>query len=255
MWAKTSASSLATWSIAMNWGAIDYTSSTVQMKMMKQFENVVNSSHVANKETKTVCLADFILWTTRHCDQNFARLDADQRECGMDMTYPADDSTCAGEWVRNDLGLAEKEFYVEGKEECKPLEGGICRPVSQMHYEDLAELQAKGLYDPTVDDSSTSYCPVFPSESTEKFKYCVKHWREITGGGGNLVLKDGTDSENPSCAGEKLTDGEIESPIPHSQGPVMFGVDLFSHDDTVGKTPRTFCLKLMSAVSSEPFYP
>ena len=184
----------------------------MQMKMLKQFEDVVDSPHVSDiEETKRLWLADFIMWTTKHCGENFAKQNADQRECGADMTF-SDGSTCTGEWLRNTIGLSNKDFFIDGKDECKPLEGGICRPVSHMHYEDLAALQANGLYDPSIDDDDTSYCPVFRSGTTEKLKFCVERWREMTGGGGNLVLEDGTDSESSTCPGEFLTDARSQAP-------------------------------------------
>ena len=112
-----------------------------------------------------------------------------------------------------------------------------------MHYKDLADLQLKGLYNPSIDGLSTSYCPVVVGWSNEKLKFCVERWREYTGGGGNLVLKEGTDSENPTCTGELLTDGEIVSPIPISKGPIMFGKNLYTHEDTVDliQETRAFC--------------
>lgn len=206
---------------------------------MKQFEDVVNSPHVAEIETKKLWLADFIMWTTKHCDENLAKKNRDQKECGMDMIYAPDGTTCTGEWVPNTIGLRDKSFWIDGKEECKPMEEGICRPVSQMHYEDLADLQAKGMYEPAVN----SYCPVFRSSSPEKLKFCVEKWREMTGGGGNLEVVEGTDSKHPTCAGEYLTDGSIKSPIPISQGPVMFGKHLYQHEDTMDliDETRAFC--------------
>ena len=58
-----------------------------------------------------------------------------------------------------------------------------------------------------------------------------------------MVLIEGTDSESATCPGETVPDGEIQSPIPLSQGPIMFGRNLFSHEETVAliEETRAFC--------------
>ena len=52
VWAEKRTESLASWSIGMNWGALEYTNPDTQMKMIKQFEDVVGTPHVAEVDTK-----------------------------------------------------------------------------------------------------------------------------------------------------------------------------------------------------------
>ncbi len=254
IWAQNSADYLASWPITMNWGAIDYTSPSVQQKMIKQFEDVAKSSHVSRVDTKSLWMADFLVWSSKHCVENFAKSDSDRRECGSDQVYHGDNSTCTGEWVRNDMGLEEKVFFIKGKDQCQPLEGGVCRPASQMHYKgerlaalflivenysntsncpDLEQLEQKNSYDSATDASTVSYCPVVSGWTKDKLKFCVERWREFTGGGGDLILVEGTDKENPECKGDFLKDGEIQSPILISKGPIMFSRNLFKHQDVL----------------------
>lgn len=52
VWANKRTESLASWSIGMNWGALDYTDPDTQMKMIRSFEGVVGTPHVADIDTK-----------------------------------------------------------------------------------------------------------------------------------------------------------------------------------------------------------
>ena len=51
-WADTRTEELASWPIGINWGEINYTDPDVQLKMIKQFEDVVATEHVAEIDTK-----------------------------------------------------------------------------------------------------------------------------------------------------------------------------------------------------------
>mmetsp|Transcript_14304 Transcript_14304/g.19556 ORF Transcript_14304/g.19556 Transcript_14304/m.19556 type:complete len:1475 (-) Transcript_14304:304-4728(-) len=235
-WARHRTEYLASWPINMNWGAVDYTDPNTQMKMISQFEKVIDTRHVSEVETKSLWIADFAVWTTRQCDANFQRRDPSQPECGMDLVYPGDNSTCEGTWMPNTLGLREKIVITEP---CQPREGGVCRPTQQMHPFDMIILSQ------TVEGASevTSWCPVVQGWSEKKLKFCIEKWRDFTGGAGSLQLVDDTATENPECKGDFFRDDEIVSPIPLSKGPSMFGIDLFTHEDTVDliKETRALC--------------
>lgn len=229
-WAHLRTEQLASWSITMNWGALSYTNPQTQMKMIRQFEAVVATPHVSEVQTKQLWIADFNMWTSRHCTDNFFRDDPVVYECGMDMVYDEEtNSTCKGTWTKNTMGLRLKTFV---EFPCQPSELGVCRPTSQMHLFDLQELAQKGLYNPAT-DAEASWCPVFEGWSESKLKFCVEKWRFHTGGGGNLLVEDDTATENPNCTGDYYKDDSIVSPIPVSTGPTMFGIHLFSHDDTI----------------------
>ena len=248
-WAEIRNNDLASWPIGMSWGRVDYTKSETQLKMMKQFEDVVNNNYIARSDTKWLWIADFNLWTTRHCTANFAPEDPNEKACGRDMTYTGDavdsDTRCEGKWITNTIGLSNKiiiPILVE-EEECNsasPFEGGICRRSVDMFQEDLDEIGA------SVSDD-VSYCPVFEGWSKEKLKFCVEKWRYFTGGSGGLLVKEGTSSKYEKDGvvqdGEYLNDGEIESPIPISNSPTLFANKLFTHEDTVKmiRQTREFC--------------
>lgn len=201
----------------MNWGDLEYTNPVTQQRMIQQFEQVINSTYIADLETKQLWIADFAVWTTRQCSSNFDRDDPDVKECGMDQKFEGDNTTCTGKWVSNTLNLREKRFKdVTDDEVCIPREGGVCRPSSQMHRNDLADLG--------IDASNPgegSWCPVFEGWSEEKLAFCIRRWREYTGGGGDFVLVDGTATANEQCPGEFVKDDEIDPRLPITKGPSM----------------------------------
>ena len=53
-WAMTRTDELASWSISINWGQINYTDPETQLKMIKQFEDVVATEHVSETDTKNL---------------------------------------------------------------------------------------------------------------------------------------------------------------------------------------------------------
>jgi Patched family len=214
-WATTRTETLGSWSIGMHWGALEYSNPDTQMKMIKQFEGVVAHSNVAEIDTKQLWMADFLIWTSRHCDDNVANGNG---YCGRDQFFAGDNTTCSGTWKPNDFGLRLKIFD-EGKGECKPYEGGICRPITEMHPYDLQDLGV----DPTNSSSHADkeWCPVFEGWSDDKVAFCLKQWRFLTGGDGGLILEDqhGTPT---TCSGEYFNDENVSVPILYSSGPLMF---------------------------------
>jgi len=211
----------------MNWGAINYTSPDTQMRMIKQFERIVESENVAQIDTKLLWMADFLVWTTRHCEENFSRENHALKECGSDQVFE-DGTTCSALWTENIYKLREK--VVEDLDTCTLFEGGICRPTDEMHPLDLEVVP---------DSSYNSWCPVIDNWSNEKFGFCIEKWRKITGGSGNLVLLNETGTEVDGCAGEYNDDESVLVPLPYSRGPSMFAINLFSHDITVDVIQET----------------
>eukprot|EP00978_Attheya_sp_CCMP212_P031743 scaffold121030_cov55-Attheya_sp.AAC.2 len=239
-WATIRTEDLASWSVNMYWGELNYRDPKEQMEMMKQFEDVVATPYISDLGTDSLWIADFNIWTTRQCTSNFFRSDVDQLQCGADFTYK-EEGTCSGTWTKNDIGL--RLFTPEDSDTCGAF-NGICRRVSAMHPYDLEELAMAGKFVPAVDFEST-YCPVFEDWSEDKFKFCLENWRSYAGGGGGLIIEPGTSTENPECAGEFLPDGNLVSPVKLSNGPSMYAYGLNTHEDTVDmiKQTRSICDK------------
>jgi len=241
-WATVRTESLASWSVGMNWGALEYNVPDTQLKMIKQFEGVIETEHVAQLDTKFLWLADLAIWSTRQCDDNFNRDDPDVSECGSDQLYqPVDKNVtatnCKGAWVRNTYGLRQKTF-ADPRGACQPYEGGICRPTSQMFLEDLQEAPVEPSYD-SVDDADTIWCPIMDWEPA-KFQYCLQTWRNITNfSGGRFVFEKDRGSNNPQCTGEFYRDETPVMPIPYSGAPSMFTYELYSHELTLDMMEQT----------------
>ena len=219
----------------MNWGQLDYADPEAQMRLIKQFEEVVNNNRIAEVDTKQLWMADFLMWTSRHCDENFARPSFDQLLCGHDQAVPGeDDSFCAGSWTNNTLGLRLKNISPITEEECVPTERGICRPGDQMHPLDLQELGIS-----QEEAAGSTFCPVTKGWTDEKFEFCVNAWKKTTGGGGDLLTKPGTGTPG-TCS---KSDEEIQFPIPYSSGPTMYSYDVFTHEETLEmmEETRAFC--------------
>jgi hypothetical protein len=226
----------------MNWGALDYTDPKTQMKMIKQYEDVIATDYVAESDTKLVWVADLLMWSTRHCAENFDRPDFDVLACGRDKVLSADDisSTCKATWTDNTMGLREKIFSDLDDPVCHPYEGGICRPGDRMHPLDLVDL---GL-DPALaaEYSDRSFCPT-ADWSDVLFQFCMLEWRNTTDfGGGRFILEDERGSPT-ECHGDFNNDEKLQWPMPFSSGPTMFAFDLYSHEDTLEmmKQTRTLC--------------
>ena len=234
---------MAAWPIGMSWGKVDYTKPDNQLKIMKQFEDVVDSSFVLQVDTKWLWIADFNLWTTRQCGENFDS--PDKNECGADQTYVGDASdngtVCEGTWVENTFGLkAQKIESVLSTETCDPFDYGICRPSTEMFEEDLNAINAS-----STDEKF--YCPVFEGWSEDKLKFCVQRWRKFTGGRGGILVEEGTatpySEDGVELPGEFIKDDEIISPIPISSSPTMYANNLLTHEKTVDmiKETRAIC--------------
>lgn len=149
--------------------AEDYGEPDTQLFLMRQFEKVVETPHIAEHDTKYMWLANFNIWLSRQCTTNFDRDEADVKECGADQVFPGDNSTCSGIWAPNKYDARLKNF-ADGKT-CVVFEGGVCRPTAQMHPLDLVDL---GI-DPNNpgDAVDASWCPVFEGFSNEKLDFCL----------------------------------------------------------------------------------
>ena len=228
------------WSIGMNWGALNYTDPHTQQKMIKQFEDVLGTQYVAQSNTLNLWMADFLVWSTDHCTDNFARNDPNTRVCGKNLIYEGEGeengTPCTGSWMKNTYGLREKIF--DDGSECVIYEEGICRPVSQMFAEDLA---AAG-YNAESDPADTSFCP-FVEWSDDKFKFCLESWRNVTNYGGGRFIFESEEATPTQCEGEFYRDEELTWPIPFTAGPSMFAFELYSHDITIDliEQTRAFC--------------
>jgi hypothetical protein len=214
----------------MTWGAIDYASPSAQMRMIQQYEQVISTPRVAEIDTKLLWMADLLIWSSRHCTENFDRDDPEVLACGRDQVF-SDGTTCSGTWVENTSNLREKIFSEDNPDICLAYEGGICRPSRQMHPDDLDEFGGDI-------DEATSWCPVMDSWSNEKLGFCLQRWRELTGGGGSLLLLNETGT-SAGCSGEYHTDQSVLVPIPISSSPIMYAYDLLSHELTLEMLEET----------------
>lgn len=226
--------------MGMSWGKVDYKDPDVQLKMMKQFEDVIALDYVSETDTKWLWISEFNLWTTKHCDANFVRNNPTVLQCGADQIYTdedGNDSTCAGSWVENTIGLKTKTVTNIFSDQCSPFEGGVCREANEMFAQDLAAL---GLDEETAEGKS--FCPVTENWSEDKLKFCIEKWRLFTGGSGGLIVAQGSEyelSDGEVCNGEYNNDGELTSPIEISASPTMYAVNLYSHQDTVNMIEQT----------------
>jgi hypothetical protein len=94
--------------MGMNWGEIAYKEPDTQLSMIKQFEGVISTPHIAEADTKNLWIADFNIWTTRHCTANFDRLDPAVLICGRDQQFEEIDgttSTCSGYWYVRETNI------------------------------------------------------------------------------------------------------------------------------------------------------
>ena len=227
----------------MNWGEVNYTDPNVQMRVIKQFEDVVATDRVAQVDTKRLWLADFLVWTSYQCTHNFDRLDADVLECGVDQVWPVDNSTCTGSWLPNDFELREKVIE-EDLNVCVAFEEGICRPTKQMPPMDLMNSGVDVTSTEDADSLDTQvWCPVVQGWTDDKLQYCVSKWREITNGGsGKLIVVDGENGMGtpyPECDGEYLSDETVAVPILFASSPTMYAYDLFTHEITIDVIEET----------------
>ena len=56
-WASARSSILGSWVVAMNWPDINYTDSDVQMRMVQQFERVIDTPHMEELDTRVLWIA------------------------------------------------------------------------------------------------------------------------------------------------------------------------------------------------------
>lgn len=254
-WAMSQSEILGSWPVNMNWPSLDYSNPDVQLKMIKQFENVANTPHLVEIDTRLVfvsisCIcnesspaylscrvlrmlwiAELSIWTTRMCDYNLKLGDS---KCGRDQIYDID-SVCSGTWKRNTYGLREK--YFSDGDQCQPYDGGVCLPTSQMHPDDLIGLgiDPKNI---TKKYANESWCPVFEGWTEDKMKFCIRKWYEIADGAGGLVVDSDVD-----CEGEFCNEYMVKVPIPYSSGPSMTATSVVSHELTLEmmRQTRAYC--------------
>jgi len=237
-WASKRTEALASWPIGMNWGKLNFTDNSTQLKMIKQFEQVVSTPHVADVDTKRLWMADLLLWTTTHCSQNFDRVDFDVLECGRDKVFAAG-KNCSATWEENVLELRNQIFedILNPNPVCNPHKGGICRTGDQMHPSDLDDLG----FDLTRPDlyRTKSFCPTIQGWSPEQWQYCLVEWRNTTGFSDGRFLFEEELGSTSDCEGSFNNDQNFTWPIPFSSGPTMFSYDLFTHEDTLEMMAET----------------
>lgn len=229
VWATRRTESLAAWPIEMRWGEVDLEDPKQQMLLIKSFEDVVGSPHVAEADTKQIWLPNFLMWTTQLCTNNFNRDDFETKVCGMDIVYK-DDKTCKGTWAPNDLGLREKQFSDWNDPNCYTHERGICRPIDRIHPLDRAALDGS---------NATSYCPVVKDWDADQWQFCLSAWRRTTGFTGGLLQLEQEYGTPKECAGEYETDEPVKFPVKISGSPTLFSFNLFSHEDTLDMMDET----------------
>lgn len=251
VWATARTEILGSWPVHMNWPGVDYGSADTQMHMIQQFEAVANTPHLVEIDTRMLWIAELALWTTRQCDYNLALGPPESRICGRDQVFIDEQSICSGTWKRNVYGLREK-YFTDDSEQCQPYNGGVCRPTSEMHPDDLRDL---GI-DPeaiTAEEAKESWCPVFEGWSEEKMTFCIRKWYEQVDGIGGLVL-----DKDAECEGEYCKDYMVKVPIPYSAGPSMAAHGVVSHELTLEmmEQTRALCdqdLELHCWMSGPPF--
>lgn len=233
VWAAARTEDLAAWNIGMRWGSINYTDPRTQMKMMQQFENVVDSPRVTPMDTDDLWIGNFLIWTSSLCDSNFGREDFESKLCGHDKVF-TNGETCSATWTRNSLGLKDRYVPELSDTTCVNFYGGICRKGSDLHPADILRLDE---YDPT-----SSYCPTVEGWSDEQWQFCLVEWRKSTGFDPGFAFAE--DRGSPTeCSGEYENDQEVVWPLPISASPLIYGFDMPTHADTVDfiRETRAFC--------------
>ena len=193
-------------------------------------------------DTKYLWIADFLIWGSEYCDENFFREDFSIRRCGRDAFNTNTSMTCESVWVPNTLGLRTKLISAYNDSTCYPFEGGICRPAMHLHPKD----QLLFTNNETQDDDV--FCPTIRGWPDEHWKFCLREWRIATEWSGSDFVFEGYEEEtltaqNGSCSGDYVPDEEFIFPMKHSASPNMFAFDLFSHQDTLDMIleTREFC--------------
>lgn len=223
LWATARTDGLSSWNIGMRWGALNYTDPTTQMKMIKQFEDILETSRIATQDTDKLWIGSLLQWSSRLCTKNFDREDFDAKKCGHDMVSPTG-QVCSATWRKNDEGIRDRFVKDFRDPTCVNFYGGICRKGSDMHPADVLELQG---FDP-----DQSYCPTIDGWSDEQWQFCLVEWRKSTGFESSFAFETakGTPTE---CSGEHENDQQFVWPLPISESPLMFAFDMQTHEDTL----------------------
>jgi hypothetical protein len=203
------------------------------MKVIKQFEDVVQTSFVADVDTKQLWLSDLLLWSSRHCTENFSREDFNVRKCGLDVIAP-DGTACSASWTDNKFRLRVQNFKDTNEDQCEPFSGGICRPFSRMHPDDIENLPNQSAFNDT-----SVLCPVISDWDDDKWQFCLLQWRNLTGSTAGRLSVVGEHGSPTECSGEYNNDQEIVWPIPFANAPLLFVYGLYSHQDTLELMEQT----------------
>lgn len=226
-WARFRADEAASWPVEMYWGKTDWGQPDNQMELIKTFEDVIATPHMAHVDTEQLWMAKFLIWTSKHCKSNFDRLQFEDWSCGADQYFEPEKSYCTGEWAVNKFNLKEKAIVDLYDDTCITDHGGICRRGAEMFTEDIKHLNLD-----FEASKNVSFCPVVKGWSDKKWAFCLRQWRNKTDSDdGGLRVVHGT--ATPKGCGEYHKDEEVIYPIPFSKGPLMFAYDLNTHDLTL----------------------
>jgi hypothetical protein len=103
-----------------------------------------------------------------------------------------------------------------------------------MHPDDIKELsETTILYDDDV------FCPVIANWSVEKWQYCLMKWRNFTKSSSGLLIFNEDHGSSTECDAQYNNDQNVSWPIEYSAGPMMFAIDLVSHEATLEMMSQT----------------
>lgn len=146
------------WPTKVYWGEIDYLNPDLQMKMARQWENVVSTSHIApGVQTNLVWTAAFAEWgvpshyTVGPCSRGNAYTNGN---CAETVHADIGGRTCQATFRPNTMGLKLKA------------EGGICHRTSDLNL--------------TGTHRAESVCPVMELASSAEFAECFARWNKYT---------------------------------------------------------------------------
>jgi hypothetical protein len=165
-WAEYQANVIGAWPVALNWGELDYTNVMVQQKMVKQFEDVIETRHIIGG------VPSYLVWT------------AALALWGATQTSGA----CQATWVQNTLNLRVEE------------DGGMCRyPHPSMRHASecpvmagLSKAQLKGCIDQWAAAEPSKYAVVGGGSN---FIWSGDTLKWSMASGNQLIAKDLTNND------------------------------------------------------------
>jgi hypothetical protein len=142
-----------TWPAQMNWGEIDYYNPDIQIRIMKQFEDVVEGKRITDLDTSYLWTASLAEWSmTEDYDVGYCNSGnvLSGGNCG-----PSLNSKCTGSWVENyhDLKLSG--------------DGGVCRTGTELNAVNSSF------------DTTKEYCPVLDLPESD-YAHCLGLYRNYT---------------------------------------------------------------------------